>query len=92
MPKYGKVVVDLFWSRSCLTTDTEAERVREVAGEFGDSVLLKEYCSDDPDIRSKYGIFRAIFVNGKEVSWGYEAPRNGLRKKIREAQQLIPES
>jgi len=27
----GKVVViDLFWSRSCLTTDTEAQRVRDV--------------------------------------------------------------
>lgn len=90
-PKFGKVVVDLFWSRSCLTTDTEAERVREVAGEFGDSVLLREYCSDDPEIRSKYGIFRAIFVNGKEVSWGYEAPKNSLRKKIQEAQQLIPD-
>lgn len=93
MPKYGKVVVDLFWSRSCLTTDTEAERVREVAGEFADSVLLREYCSDDPDIRSKYGIFRAIFVNGKEIGWGYEAPKNGLRTKIREAQQqLTPDS
>lgn len=87
-PKYCKVIIDLFWSRSCLTTDTEAERVREVVDEFDDSVLLREYCSDDPEIRLKYGIFRAIFVNGKEVGWGYEAPRNGLRRKIREAQKI----
>ena len=89
-PECGKVVVDLFWSRSCLTTDTEAQRVREVAGAFGDSVLLREYCSDDPEIRSAYGVSRGIFVNGKEVGWGYEAPRDGLREKIREAQHSGP--
>ena len=89
VPEPGKVAIDLFWSRSCLTTDTEAETVREVAGEFGDSVVLKEYCSDDPATRSTYGIFRAIFVNGEEIGWGYEAPRDGLREKIREAQRQV---
>jgi GNAT superfamily N-acetyltransferase len=89
VPAKGKVAIDLFWSRSCLTTDTEAQRVREVAQEFGDSVLLREYCSDDADIRSTHGIFRAIFVNGKEVGWGYEAPKDGLRETIREAQQSL---
>jgi hypothetical protein len=87
VPAKGKVAIDLFWSRSCLTTDTEAQRVREVAQEFGESVLLREYCSDDADIRSAHGIFRAIFVNGKEVGWGYEAPKDSLRQVIREAQQ-----
>ena len=89
VPAKGRVAIDLFWSRSCLTTDTEAQRAREVAWEFGDSVLLREYCSDDADIRSAHGILRAIFVNGKEVGWGYEAPRDGLREKIREAQQQL---
>ncbi|MFC2172374.1 hypothetical protein ACFLU6_07050 [Acidobacteriota bacterium] len=28
---------------------------------------------------------RAIFVNGKEIGWGYEAPRNGLRETISKA-------
>lgn len=83
------MAIDLFWSRSCLTTDTEAQRVREVAEEFGDSVLLREYCSDDPKVRKTYGILRGIFLNGKEVGWGYEAPRDGLREKIREAQQQL---
>ena len=87
VPADGRVALDLFWSRSCLTTDTEAQRVREVAREFGDAVLLREYCADDADIRSRYGIFRAIFVNGQEVGWGYEAPKEGLREKIRQAQQ-----
>lgn len=90
VPAEGKVAIDLFWSRSCLTTDTEAQRVREVAEEFGDSVLLREYCSDDPEVRKAHGIFRGIFVNGTEVGWGYEAPKDGLRDKIRQAQQQLP--
>jgi predicted N-acetyltransferase YhbS len=84
-PVQGKVVVDLFWTRCCLTTDTEAERVREVAAEFGNSVVLREYCSDDPQVRSGYGVCRAIFIDGKEVGWGYEAPKDGLREAIRGA-------
>ena len=88
-PVKGKVAVDLFWSRSCLTVDTEAERVREVAAEFGDAVELREYCADDPAIRSRYQLSRGIFVDGKEISWGYEAPREGIREAIREAMEAI---
>lgn len=84
-PVKGKVVIDLFWSRSCLTTDTEAQRVREVAAEHGDAVLLREYCADDPDTRTRYGVHRAIYIAGQEVGWGYEAPRDGLREAIRKA-------
>jgi len=84
-PVAGKVVIDLFWSRSCLTTDTEAQRMREVAAEFGDAVLLREYCADDPAVRARYGVYRAIYIDGKEVGWGYEAPRDGLREAIRKA-------
>lgn len=88
-PIPGKVVVDLFTSRSCLTSDTEAQRVREVAEEFGSSVVIREYCADDPKIRDEYGISRGIFINGKEIGWGYEAPKNGVRKEIRKAKHQI---
>lgn len=55
-----------------------------------DFMLLREYCSDDPGLRATYGVSRGIFVNGKEVGWGYEAPKDGLREKIREAQHRGP--
>ncbi len=84
-PVEDRVAIDLFWSRSCLTTDTEAQRVREVAAEFGDAVTLREYCSDNPTVRTQYGIERAIFIDGQEVGWGYEAPKEGLREAIRKA-------
>ena len=60
VPGQGKVAIDLFWGRSCLTTDTEAQRVRECVKELGDSVLLREYRSNDPNIPARYGFFRAV--------------------------------
>ncbi len=84
-PIANKVAVDLFWSHACLTSDTEAQRVREVVAEFGDAVELHEFCSDAAAVRSQYGICRAIFVDGTEVGWGYEAPKEGLRDAFRQA-------
>jgi GNAT superfamily N-acetyltransferase len=88
-PVPGKVVIDLFWHTFCLTCDEEAARVKEVAAEFGDSVVLREYCGDDRDILLKHQIPRAIYVNGNEIGWGYEAPRDGIRDAIRAALERI---
>jgi len=84
-PVSGKVVVDLFWNAFCGTSNAEAQRVREVAAEFGDSVVLNEYSADDPAILRRYQLPRGIFINGKEIGWGYEAPRDGIRKAISRA-------
>jgi thiol-disulfide isomerase/thioredoxin len=84
-PVEGRVAVDLFWNTFCQTSRIEAARVREVAAEFGDKVVLREYCADDADVLRAHELPRAIFVNGKEVGWGCEAPREGLRKVLSEA-------
>ncbi len=84
-PIPGKVVVDLFWNRFCQTSDIEAQRVREVVGELGKPVVLNEYCGDDQAILSSYEKPRGIFINGREIGWGYEAPREGIREAISQA-------
>lgn len=84
-PAAGKVVVDLFWNTFCQTSNIEAQRVREVAAEFGDAVVLNEYCADFREVLSSYQNPRGIFINGKEIWWGYEAPREGIRKAISQA-------
>jgi len=84
-PVEGRVVVDLFHHSFCATVNTEAQRVREVCAEYGDKVVLNEYNADDPVVLRKHQIPRAIFVNGKEIGWGYEAPKDGIRKAIEEA-------
>lgn len=81
----GKVVVDLFWTLFCQTSAIEAQRVREVVAEFGDDVILHEYQAEERDTLMTYQIPRAIYVNGKEIGWGYEAPREGIRSAIAEA-------
>ena len=81
----GKVVVDLFFNDFCQTSNIEAQRVREVAAGFGERVILNEHCADDHNVLLTCGISRAIYVNGEEISWGYEAPRDGIRQAIAEA-------
>ncbi len=84
-PVSGQVVVDLFWNTFCQTSNIEAHRVREVVAEFGEAVILHEYCADDRAIISRYGLPRGIFVAGREIGWGYEAPREGIREAISHA-------
>ncbi|MGQ9706269.1 MAG: hypothetical protein ACUVWP_04605 [bacterium] len=84
-PVEGKVVIDLFYNTFCQTSDIEAQRVREVAFEFGDRVILNEQCADDMNTLHKYQISRGIFINGKEIWWGYEAPKEGIREAIEKA-------
>jgi GNAT superfamily N-acetyltransferase len=84
-PAPGKVVIDLFWNAFCQTSAIEAQRVREVAAESGESVVLNEYSADDRPSFLRHQTPRAIFVNGTEISWGYEAPKDGIRDAIRQA-------
>jgi thiol-disulfide isomerase/thioredoxin len=84
-PVPGKVVVDLFWNTFCQTSNIEAQRVREVVAEFGDLVVINEYPAEDLAILHCYQIPRGIFINGKEIGWGYEAPKEGIREAISKA-------
>jgi GNAT superfamily N-acetyltransferase len=84
-PVPGKVVVDLFWNVFCETSDIEAQRVREVVQEFGDAVLLHEYDAHERAVLLCHQRARGIFVNGKEIGWGYEAPKAGIREAISQA-------
>jgi hypothetical protein len=45
------------------------------------------YCADDPAIRDRYGTERAICIDGREVGWGYEAPKDGLSEAIQKARE-----
>jgi len=84
-PVPGKVVVDLFHSASCLTGFAEREHVREVCRDFGDRIIFNQYNADNPEILGKYQIYRGIFINGREIGWGYEAPKEGVYQAIEKA-------
>jgi len=84
-PAPGKVVVDLFWNAFCPTSGIEAQRVREVASEFADDVIVREHQAEDRSKLLVHQTPRAIYINGVEIGWGYEAPREGIRQAIQEA-------
>jgi len=84
-PIESKVVVDLFWNDFCQTSGIEAQRVREVCAEFGNRIVLNEHCTDQRDVLLAHEVERAIYVNGREIGWGYEAPKEGIREAIEQA-------
>jgi GNAT superfamily N-acetyltransferase len=88
-PIDGVVVVDLFWNVFCLTSVMEAHRVRAVCAEFEDQVVLREFQAEDRDVLLQHQIARGIYINGKEIGWGYEAPRDGIRQAIEQALAAI---
>ena len=84
-PIKGKIVIDLFWDRFCLTSDVEAQRVREITSEFGNKVILNKYSAVDQKILQQYGISRRIYVNGKRIEVGPEIEKSKLRAAIKNA-------
>ncbi|MFC2099299.1 hypothetical protein ACFLSF_00490 [Candidatus Bipolaricaulota bacterium] len=83
-PVEGRVA-DLFRNGFRQASSIEAERVHAVCGELGDVVLLNEYCAEDRHVLLCHRIPRAILVNGNEIDWGPEAPKDGIRTAIRRA-------
>jgi len=79
------VVVDLFWNAFCQTSVIEAQRVREVCREFGDRVSLREFRAEDREVLLQHQVSRAIYVNGEEIGWAYEAPKDDIREAIERA-------
>jgi GNAT superfamily N-acetyltransferase len=80
----GKVVIDVFWNPICLTSIIEIHRVRDVCAEYKNEVALREFNCGNKEVLEKYQTSRALFFNGKYKFWGYEAPRDELRKRIEE--------
>lgn len=78
----GKVIITLFWNAFCPTSSIEAQRVRKVVREFGDAAILREYQAENRETFLTCQCPRAIYINGNEIGWGYEAPEEGIRAAI----------
>jgi hypothetical protein len=84
-PIKGKIVIDLFWNTFCLTSDVEAQRVREIASEYGEDIILNEFSAVDQKVLQQYGIERGIYVNGEPMQLGSEVEKSKLREAINNA-------
>lgn len=78
----NRVVIDLFYNTFCQTSAIEAERVRSVIKEFGNKLILNEYPADNRIICTRYGISRAIYINGRLLELKAEIDKDILRKHI----------
>jgi len=65
-----------------LTSDVEAQRVREVVSEFEDEVVLNEFSAIDQNFLQQFGISRRIYVNGKMMEIGPEVEKSKLKEEI----------
>ncbi|MEW6398144.1 MAG: hypothetical protein AB1503_03125, partial [Bacillota bacterium] len=64
-PVPGAVVVDVFFTPLCTGQwSPEAAIMREAARPYGDRVVVRVYNCGDLAVRRRYGIARAVFVNG----------------------------
>ena len=77
-----KVAVDVIWNPMCMTSIVEINNIREVYQEYEDKVVLREFNAGDIDFLKKYEISRGLFFNGISKCWGYEAPKEEVRKVI----------
>jgi GNAT superfamily N-acetyltransferase len=77
-----KVAVDVVWNPMCLTSIVEVANVREICQEYKNRVVLREFNAGDIDFLKKYEISRGLFFNGISKCWGYEAPKEEVRKVI----------
>ena len=79
-----KIAVDVVWNPMCMTSIVERDNIREVCEEYKDKVVLREFNAGDLDFLKKYEISRGLFFSGISKCWGYEAPKEEVRKVIEE--------
>lgn len=85
-PAGGKVVVDVFFTPLCDgLRSPEGEAARQAAAGFGDRVLVREYNCGDPAVKRRYGIARAVFVDGVMRPNGDVVGVDEMRDLIRRA-------
>lgn len=66
----------------CSAMNLSCHRVKEVAGEFGDDVVIEEIDASDKDTVRNWGTSDMIYIDGKKVGMGPPPSREKIRKII----------
>jgi GNAT superfamily N-acetyltransferase len=85
-----KIAVDIIWNPMCMTSIVERANMREVCHEYKDKVVLQEFNAGAINFLKKYEISRGLFFNGTSKCWGYEAPKEEVRKVIEDLLSKLP--
>ncbi|MFW9927972.1 MAG: GNAT family N-acetyltransferase [Candidatus Thorarchaeota archaeon] len=79
----GKVTVTAFINGWCPAQNIVFERAKKAANEFGDKVEFQKIDTFNRETFEEWGIYDALFIDGKEVRTGPPPTYEDLLKKIR---------
>ncbi len=83
-PVKGKLVIDIFHTDQCPFDWQNTQRVKKVAREFGDSVVVTDFDTNKRENILKYGTQGAIIVNKEYLGTGPPLSEEEIRKVFKE--------
>jgi len=83
-PVKGKLVIDIFHTDRCPFDWQNAQRVKKVAREFGDSIVVTDFDANKRENILKYGTQGAIIVNNEYLGAGPPLSEEEIRKVFKE--------
>ncbi|MCB0804899.1 MAG: GNAT family N-acetyltransferase [Bacteroidales bacterium] len=78
----GKVKITCISNGWCPAMNLANIRVREVAEEFGDNVVVEEINTLDRDTFDEWGVSDILYIDGQKVNTGPPPTKEKLRKQI----------
>jgi predicted GNAT family acetyltransferase len=85
MLEQGKLVIEMFDDGQCPVSYVTRQLVKEVARDFGDKVVIKEYDMKKEAVADRFGYMKGIFVDGEKAFFGYpDEEYQGIIVEIRD--------
>lgn len=81
-PGNGKLRISIFNHGWCAVQNLAAERIRRIATEFPDQIILDEYDTRDRAVMDSWGLSDAIFLNDRQIVTGPPPSYEKLRKLV----------
>ncbi len=78
----GKLRISLFSHGWCAAQNIAAERIKRIASELGDKVILDEYDTRNRIVLDSWGLSDAIFLNQKRINTGPPPSYEKLKKTV----------
>jgi GNAT superfamily N-acetyltransferase len=81
----GKLMIDMLDDGQCPVSCVTRQLVKEVARDFNDKVIIKEYDTKDEAVAKKFGYMKGIFLDGEKAFFGYpDEEYQGIIGEIRD--------
>jgi predicted N-acetyltransferase YhbS len=86
----GKLIIDIFHNDQCPFGWQNSQRVKKIAGEFGDCAVVNEFDTNKRENIIKYGTLGATIVNGEYLGVGPPLSEEDIRKAFQKRLKPAP--